>query len=137
MDYQSMGVRQLQQACRDRGLPTARDKDTLVARLTEAETADSDVSYEDGGVLEPGWVERANTSVQTEAVVPLAAEPVTPVVWRERYPGGPLTDATHQGNCAAVVAAAQALGYTTVGGGYRAGTVDGQHVYEVHLRRPR
>lgn len=130
-----MGVRALQQACRDRGLPTARDKDTLVARLTEAETADSDVSYEDGGVLEPGWVERANTSGQAEAVVPLAAEPVTPVVWRERYPGGPLTDATHQANCATVVAAAEARGYIVQGGGRRVGTVDGQHVYEVYLRR--
>lgn len=120
MGYEDMDARQLQQACRDRGLPTARDKASMVARLTAAD-------------------EQAPTAADTAPEEPDPAPPAAarvPVagVWQERYPGGPLTDRQHQANCAAVQAAAQAAGYTTRGSGRRARTVGGVHVYEVFVR---
>lgn len=115
-----MSVRQLQQACRDRGLPTARDKDTMIERLTGVE--------QDPG--EPA----AEPAVITVPVTSQTLPALT--VWQERYPAGEhLPDREHQANCAAVVAAAEARGYTVQGGGRRVGTVDGSHVYEVFLRR--
>lgn len=117
-----MSVRQLQQACRDRGLPTARDKDTMIARLGDAEQ------------------DRAEPAAEPAVItVPVTAKTVPALtVWQERYPAGEhLPDREHQANCANVVAAAEARGYTVQGGGRRVGTVDGQHVYEVFLRRGR
>jgi len=117
-----MSARELQQACRDRGLPTARDKDTMVARLEEADTAHGSPEPEHG----------------TAATVPAAPQALPGLtVWQEQFPAreGGLADAEHQANCAAVVAAAEARGYQTLGGGHRTGTVDGHHVYEVYLRR--
>jgi hypothetical protein len=136
VDYQSMSARELQQACRDRGLPTARDKDTMIARLVEAdgtqETGDT-VEAALGGpesVLSAPLARTAGFSVDDKP------QPA-PAVWQERYPvhEGGLTDAEHTVNRAAVAAAAAAHGYQTLGDGHRTGTVDGWHVYEVHLRR--
>jgi hypothetical protein len=132
VDYESMSVRELQQACRQRGLPTARDKDTMVARLGESDAADQ---YEDGDALQPDAATTTSTSGQPEPVVPAAD--VVPVVHRERFPareGGP-DDAEHLACRASTIAAAQAHGYTTMGDAYRVATVDGMYVYEVHLRR--
>lgn len=141
-----MSVRELQQACRQRGLPTARDRDTLVARLEEADSEKgtpvveaahefSGDAYEYGGILQPGLSEATNTSGQPEPVVPAAD--VMPVVHRETFPareGGP-DDAEHLVCRASTIAGAQARGYTTMGDAYRVATVDGMYVYEVHLRR--
>lgn len=127
-----MSARELQQACRDRGLPTARDKDTMIGRLAEA----------DGAVEEPQPAEGGHDAVQEPAEPAAAArgaapEGPVPAVWQERYParGNGISNAEHQANCAAVVAAARARGYTPQGGGRRAGTQGGMHVYEVYLRR--
>jgi hypothetical protein len=127
VDYQSMSARELQQACRDRGLATARDKDTMVARLTEADSKQGPLRAENEAV----------TADPADQALPVTdATPEVPAVWQERYPAGEhLADREHQANCAAVVAAAEAHGYQPMGGGYRVGTVDGQHVYEVHLCR--
>lgn len=132
-----MSARELQQACRDRGLPTARDKDTMVARLTEADAEPSTGEPENAcahcGSTEHSW----DDCEEYTALVADEQASVTPAVWQERYPAraNGLDNTEHHNNCAAVVAAAQARGYQTAGGGYRAGTVNGEHVYEVHLRR--
>ncbi|HEY9353677.1 MAG TPA: SAP domain-containing protein [Nocardioides sp.] len=121
-----MSARELQQACRDRGLPTARDKDTMVARLMEADATPA---------------ETTNTSDQPEPVLsvadPASLVPVTPAVHRETFPardGGPGDD-EHAACRTATIAAAQAHGYTPMGDAHRVATVDGMWVYEVHLRR--
>lgn len=131
MDYESLSARALQQACRDRGLPTARDKDTMISRLVEADAADREAPPGDDDVLQPEAVPASSSQPG-----PVPAPAVTPAVWRERYPAGEqLADGEHQANCANVAAAAVARGYTTLGSGRRVGTVDGCHVYEVYLRR--
>jgi hypothetical protein len=121
-----MSARELQQACRDRGLPTARDKDTMVARLEEADTAQGSSGSEQ------------SPDTGTVITVPASSQTMPGLtVWQEQFPAreGGLTDTEHQANCAAVVAAAEARGYQTLGGGHRTGTVDDHHVYEVYLRR--
>lgn len=123
MGYEDMDARQLQQACRDRGLPTARDKASMVARLT---AADEQAPIE--GEMAPKEPDPVPDPPVAAVRVPVGG------VWQERYPGGPLSDREHQANCAAVQAAAQAAGYTTQGSGRRACTVDGEHVYEVYVR---
>lgn len=126
-----MSARELQQACRDRGLPTARDKDTMIGRLAEADGTAGAPPAEGGhgAVQEPAELAAAARGAAPEGPVP--------AVWQERYPARAtgISNAEHQTNCAAVVAAARARGYTPQGSGRRAGTQDGMHVYEVYLRR--
>lgn len=140
-----MSARELQQACRDRGLPTARDKDTMVSRLEEADAAQG-LSLAEGEYVMSGTAVRKAAEEQT--LSPSAAEPnevadlaslvpVTPAVHREEFPardGGP-DDDEHTACRAATLAAAQAHGYTPMGDAHRAATADGMWVYEVHLRR--
>lgn len=126
-----MGVRQLQQECRDRGLPTARDKETLVARLTEADSGPGPHLGEGEHVLSREAVREAASAAAFTPPGP------APVVHREVFPardGGP-DDAEHAACRASTIAAAQAHGYTPQGDAYRVGTVDGMYVYEVHLQR--
>jgi hypothetical protein len=121
--YEDMDARQLQQACRDRGLPTARDKATMVARLTAADEQ------------APTAADTAPEEPDPAPSPPAAARVPVAGVWQERYPAdAPLTDREHQANCSAVQAAAQAAGYATRGSGRRARTVGGEHVYEVYVR---
>jgi hypothetical protein len=128
-----MSARELQQACRDRGLPTARDKDTMVARLLEAGAASGPHLHEGERVLS-GPAARAT---QDEVADLTGLVPAVPAVHREQFPArddGP-DDTEHAACRAATITAAHAAGHATMGDAYRTGTVNGMWVYEVHLRR--
>lgn len=120
MDYEAMDARQLQQACRERGLPTARDKATMLARLVGADAA---------------VVASPVEAPAVPAVEQHPAAPAAPGVWRASYPAaGFLGDEEHRSNCARVAAAAEAAGYRTRGSGRRVRTAGGVHMYEVFVR---
>lgn len=139
MAYEQWGVRELQEECRRRGLPTARAKADMAQRLTGDDAATFEGSSEppaqdpfpDAAPDEPA---REGPSEGTQA--PMSALP--PAVFQCRFPaqpGGP-DEETHLAHRLHTRQAAAAAGLTPRGDAHRLGTVDGHDLYEVHVRRP-
>lgn len=137
-EYETWPVRQLQEACRERGLPTSRAKADMVQRLR------------DNDVTEPPQVEVIAESDVPPPPVPPVVEPEAPApavagapVFRHTLPhvhGGLLDDASHLDYRRRTYEAAIAQGLQPRGGelaAHRVGTTTDGEVYEIDLRRPR
>lgn len=150
MGYESMGLRELQAACKSRGLPSGRSKAELVQRLTEhdidppeepelrVETEPETVARE--VVQQPPVTTPAPTAAPPMPVV--VAEPpeglMAPTVYQQTFPAtpdGPSED-QHAAHRRDTRQAALDAGHAPRGDARRVSTVDGQWVYEISIRRP-
>lgn len=142
MDYEQLTTRQLQDECKQRGLPSGRVKAELIERLTEYDAIHAD-AVDDFAAFEedpPPSVEPETSSAPEQPRPmgePLVAEPPSvPGVHQCRFPAkseGP-SEQEHADYRAQTAAAAAGLGLAVRGDAYRTGTVDGFEVYEVRVR---
>lgn len=147
MDYEQLSTRELQDECRRRGLPSGRVKAELIARLTEADTADAGSAGDDfddtpveGASSEPVVEVTAQPDLLPPEPAPFKTtdpEPATPFVFRQTFKVGPggLDDGTHAEFRQKTIDAAVEAGHKPRGGAYRVGTTTNGDVYEVIVRR--
>lgn len=121
MDYSEWTVRQLQDECRARGLPTARAKADMAARLTQHDAQ--------AGGDEPAAAPEPAEDAPQAAVVR---------AFRMDFPAEPdgPDEETHLAYRQTTVQAAIDAGHIVRDGGRRVGRVGGREVYEVIVRAP-
>jgi hypothetical protein len=143
VDYESMTMRELQEECRRRGLPSGRAKAELVQRLTDADTAEAgsaDDDFNDGGMLAADLTAAVNETVEPEPVLPQPKPRATAVpmgLFRMDFdaePDGP-DEETHLAYRQATTQAARDAGAVPRGDAYLAATTGGRWVYEVRVRQ--
>lgn len=150
MDYTELTAKQLQELCRTRGVDTARDKATMIARLKEDDAAkEIEEFYGDepaplpDGVL-PASEDEQEASDPEPAPEPVQAdpEPSQPAYWIvkggftirvDRH--GKLDDREHRHNLHAVREAAETAGFTPYGPPFRVNDPDkNTWVYRINVR---
>lgn len=139
-----MSARELQEECKRRDLPSARDKQTLVQRLTDADTAhtptiDVEADFDDP---DPG-IDSTPAPKPDPAPAPAGhqAPPtdglVSPGLFRSTFsgdPDGPFEE-EHLAFRQSTRQAAVDAGHEPLGDAYRIATTDGLHTYTVHVRQ--
>ena len=151
MDYTELTAKQLQELCRTRGVDTARDKATMIARLKEDDAAkEIEEFYGDKPAPLPDGVLPASEEV-VEAPAPEAApepsqadpEPSQPDFWVSSDGGftmrfdrhGKLDEREHRHNLHTVREAAEDAGYSPYGPPFRVVDPDTTTwVYRVYVR---
>lgn len=140
MDYEQLSTPELQQECKNRGLPSGRSKAELVQRLTDddaagGETAPSDPETETAP--EPGDEQPDAAGQQpgpeAQAVTPDPDSAPAPTVIRCTFPAGREGpgEEEHLAYRQTTIQTAVDQGLTPRGDAYRVGTVDRHEVYEV------
>lgn len=140
MDYGAWTIRQLQQECKARGLPSGRAKAELVQRLADVDAAGEQVLPQATQTAAPEAPAEAIPSPDTFPLSapadPSAGLLVAPNRWRCEFPAGaePPGEEDHLAYRQHTIQAAIDAGHTPRGDAFRTGTADGRDVYEVHVR---